>query len=88
MGDVITEVDGACPAGWKQHVGEFNSEMLLNVAGKGLISVRRTRAVRPVAAERVVPDWERFRQHLFASFKPWPDLGTFTRQQLLAVYVR
>ena len=90
VGDVITEVDGASPDRdyWQQRAGEFYSEMRLAVQGKGPIAVRSTRAVRLEEAERAVPDWERFRQHLFASFKPWPDLGTFNRQQLLAVYVR
>ena len=88
VGDVITEVDGTCPARWQQRFGAFYSEMLLTVAGKGLISVRRTRVVRPVETERVVPDWERFRQNLFASFKQWPDNGTFNRQQLLTAFIR
>jgi hypothetical protein len=88
VGDVITEVDGSSPDGWQQRTGVFYSEMRLAVRGKGLITVRRTRAVQPEVAERVVPDWERFRQHLFASLIPWPASGTFPRQQLLANFIR
>ena len=90
VGDIITEVDGASPKRdfWQQRAGEFYSEMRLAVEGKGLIAVRRTRAVRPEEAEQAVPDWERFRQHLFASPRPWPADGTFSRQQLLSDFIR